>query len=242
MFPSCEMVPLCKMSDALLLQEHNIYKGWIRLPIHADYKCDSKWLFMITVRQDRRKYSLLVVIDHTELLSSYLYFLKYFSKACWRQEPFPGVCAYLHVYPKGESRFEGSQVSTWDIMQRNEERDSEWWCLEVLGLLGMHSSLYQSVCFFRTSSHLVFCLTLEPFRHLHSQIVGLFLFIQGRFFQAQKGNLSMEIHIYAGFKTCSNIPSSTISFFYMFITKTDAVQPDLVPGHSVFLEDYQPGV
>lgn len=89
MFPSCEMVPSCKTSDALLLQECNKYTGWIRLRIHAGYKCDSKWLSMITVRQDRRKYSLLAVIVHIELLSSYLYFPKCLSKAWWRQEPFP---------------------------------------------------------------------------------------------------------------------------------------------------------
>lgn len=30
--------------------------------------------------------------------------------------------------------------------------------------------------------------------------------------------------------------------FHMFVTRTDAVQTDLVRGHRVFLEGYQPGV
>lgn len=105
MFPSRGMVPSCKTSDALLLQECNKYTGWIRLRIHAGYKCDSKWLSMITIRQDRRKYSLLVVIVRIELLSSYLYFPNVFPRRGEGRSH--SLCMCVRVYLKCESGFVG---------------------------------------------------------------------------------------------------------------------------------------
>lgn len=131
MFPSGEMGPSWETSGALLLQEGNKYTGWIRLRILAGYKCDSKWLSRITVRQGRRKCSLLTVIVRVELLSSYFYFLRCFSKGT--AEPF--LCLRVRVYVKCGSRFTGLPAVCRDVRQRTAGRDSEQRCA-VGGALG----------------------------------------------------------------------------------------------------------
>lgn len=135
-------------------------------------------------------------------------FSEMFFQGVLKAGAIPRVCACVRVYLKSQRRFIGlpgfcmghhaekCRKGFWVVMY------NVWCCwdascsLEVLGSLDVDSPLCQSMCFFRTSRRLIFCPTWETFRYPHSQIVGLFLLIQDRFFQVQKGNLSMEIRIY----------------------------------------------
>lgn len=197
MFPSGEAGPSWETSGALLLQEGNKYTGWIRLRILAGYKCDSKWLSRITVRQGRRKCSLLAVIVRVELLSSYFYFPRCFSKGTAESFPCLRVCVSVCTWNvDADSRDSQLSAGTWGRgLQEGTQTAmrSGWCCRDAQKCWALWTCTAHSIKVYLSSGLECVCSSAQ-----HQKLSGfhtdrfvfidlLVLFIQGGFVQVRKG-------------------------------------------------------